>query len=374
MTVAPAFQIAGGIILGHAGLRALGLRGLGATAEECERWRRIAGWAVPATDAERLKAAAAYNAKCRQASGALTDSQRAALWLQTHQRPRAEDYPAWVIPALRCGPLDGDCLECSRRVLRYNRVAVENARRRFRKDLCEWNCYRSRAVGRPELCRDCRQYDPLPLPARPACGGSVVKITPVGGDYQIPVAGMTPSGGSAAESPTETAEASGPSGSSTGPPRVTLVNLSGGSPVTFRVGERFRLSIAGQPNQEVKAWASHNGSESESVFGRTDAAGRWSIEGQMGAEHVGQWTQRWYVGGVQATPELRFAVVALEQAQGETGGPRQAASGDGRTPQEAGNGGAQGAPASAIQDRPWFKDLPWWAWLGAGALVYGAIK
>ena len=188
MGIAPAFHIAGGIILGRAGIRALGLEGLGATPEQCEQWRRIASWAVPATDEERRDAAAKYNAECRQATDGLSESQQAAVWLRRHPIPKPENYPAWVLPAPVCGPLDGACLECSRRVLDYNRVAIENARRRYRRDLCIWNCYRQRAAGHPELCRDCRQYEELPLPAQPACGGALVRAVQTGGDYQIPTA------------------------------------------------------------------------------------------------------------------------------------------------------------------------------------------
>ncbi len=201
MTFAPALNIAAGITLGAAITRALGLRGLGATVEQCEEWRRAAaGFTAGLTDEERRQAAAQWNAQCRETEAATYAGAQAAIdagqgnaEAQPRQttrrppRPTPEDYPAYVVPAPVCGPLDGACLECSRRVLAYNTAAIKNARRAFRRALCEWNNQQNRATGHPELARDCRAlYPPVPQPPAPACGGAPVRAYYSGGDVQIP--------------------------------------------------------------------------------------------------------------------------------------------------------------------------------------------
>ncbi len=96
-------------------------------------------------------------------------------------------------------------------------------------------------------------------------------------------------------------------------PQVRLANLTRPSETNFRVGDRFRLEISGgQPNAAVVDIATHNGQVSTTRHGTTDAAGAWAIEGVMGADHVGTWTQQWTVGSVPATPELSFQVLPAE--------------------------------------------------------------
>jgi hypothetical protein len=90
---------------------------------------------------------------------------------------------------------------------------------------------------------------------------------------------------------------------------VTLTNLTRpGHDTDYRVGDSFALTIYGPPNQTVGITATHNGETFGSTQGQTDSTGHWSSSGTMGGGEVGNWTEVWTVGPVQATPTLNFTV------------------------------------------------------------------
>jgi len=187
-----ALTIAGGLVLASLLKQRLGLQGLQG-ADDCETWRQIAaGYRYSEyTDAERREASANWNATCQTAgrTDSQAASQAAAARLRSLRNPSPSDYPAYVIPAPECtDPTDGACTQCANRVLRYNVVAIENARRAYRRARCEYDCQRNTAAGHPEHCRDCSQFKALSLPERPACGGALVPANRTGGDIQIPSA------------------------------------------------------------------------------------------------------------------------------------------------------------------------------------------
>jgi len=91
-------------------------------------------------------------------------------------------------------------------------------------------------------------------------------------------------------------------------PTVQLTNLTRGG-TNFIVGDEWRIDITGPPHEEVKVCATHNGqSLGCTVYGETDATGRFVLSGIMDPSTVGSWVETWYVGGVQATPVLHFEV------------------------------------------------------------------
>lgn len=81
--------------------------------------------------------------------------------------------------------------------------------------------------------------------------------------------------------------------------RVSVRNLSrANSDLSLRVGDRWQIEVQGAPNQPVAADASQNSRNlGRSTFGNTDSTGRFTLQGVMGAEHVGTWTESWFVGG-----------------------------------------------------------------------------
>ncbi len=181
MSIAPMLNIAGGIVLGRMGIRALGLGGLGATAEECEQWRRIAAGADYAqhTDEERRQAAENYNTQCRQPSPTAVPPM-----------PDPADYRPAVIPAPECG-FDPVCIDCAGQIAQYNAAAMENARNAYGRALCERNNALNIAAGHPENVVDCNARFPIRLLTKPACaaiyaGKKQVAAPTAGGSYLIP--------------------------------------------------------------------------------------------------------------------------------------------------------------------------------------------
>lgn len=188
---------------------------------------------------------------------------------------------------------------------------------------------------------------------------------------------------------------SGSSGSSNQQPpqtaSVQLANLSRPGKLDFIVGDRWQLTIHGPALQPVADTASFNGQSSTTIHGQTDASGVWSVTGTMAAEHVGNWTETWKVGSVQATPTLSFKVTAAPSSSTNNGtdGTDQTGSGGGtdggntddrQVIGETGTGFSWPEPIQQIIDRvtqdfasgwpawPW----PWYVYLalagGAGFL------
>lgn len=154
------------------------------------------------------------------------------------------------------------------------------------------------------------------------------------------------------------APASSPAAAST--PAVSysakVVNLSRpGQP--FQVGDRYRVEVRGAPNKTVTGSANHNGqSTGAQNFGATDSSGYFQLEGQLGAQHAGQWNESWTVGDTLAGT-VSFSVAAAAGASSSSssettgGSEKQTTAGD----DEGG--------------------IPTWAWIaGAAALGLFALR
>jgi inhibitor of cysteine peptidase len=90
---------------------------------------------------------------------------------------------------------------------------------------------------------------------------------------------------------------------------VAITNLTRpGHNTDFRVGDNWTLTINGPPYQTVSLTATFNGSSSSSTYGQTNASGAFSMSGYMDPSTVGNWTEVWTVGPIQATPTLVFTV------------------------------------------------------------------
>ena len=89
---------------------------------------------------------------------------------------------------------------------------------------------------------------------------------------------------------------------------VQLTNLTGSSNTVFHSGDRWRIDVSGMPNLPVTLIGLFNGATIGGTFGSTDGSGRLTLTGVMTSAVAGNWTETWYVGGVQATPSLVFGV------------------------------------------------------------------
>lgn len=147
-------------------------------------------------------------------------------------------------------------------------------------------------------------------------------------------------------------------------PTVQLANLSRpGQP--FQVGDKFRVTVTGAANQPVSVTATQNGrAMGTTTYGATNASGVFQLEGQMAAEHVGDWVETWHVG-TDSTAELTFSVTAAGAAGG----------GGGTSTSTGGGGGAAdqtGYTTTGLLEtlkKPVFDGIPLWGVIAAGAGV-----
>lgn len=90
---------------------------------------------------------------------------------------------------------------------------------------------------------------------------------------------------------------------------VALANLSNTNNPNFRVGDRFRLAVVGQPNKPVEIGGSYNGvALSPAILGQTDQLGVFTLEGQMSTFEVGHWIETYKVGAFSWAGRLEFDV------------------------------------------------------------------
>jgi hypothetical protein len=96
------------------------------------------------------------------------------------------------------------------------------------------------------------------------------------------------------------------------PPRVSLTNLTHPnlSP-NFAVGDTYRMTISGAPNQPVTMVQTANGVTTTQAFGNTDSYGNLIVDYVEQTGNIGTYTQVWSVAGVQATPAVSFVVGQL---------------------------------------------------------------
>lgn len=148
------------------------------------------------------------------------------------------------------------------------------------------------------------------------------------------------------------------------PVNAQLQNLSRADG-SFRVGDKWRLTITGKPNSAVTAVASQNGSTPSSApFGNTDSSGRRVIEGQFDQSTVGTWAQTWTVAGnssaINFTVQAAAALPPGTTTTGTTTG----------TPQTlpAIDLGSMGGTVNVFGF-----DVPMWALLGGGVAALFAF-
>jgi hypothetical protein len=88
-------------------------------------------------------------------------------------------------------------------------------------------------------------------------------------------------------------------------PAVRIVNLSRPASSDFQIGERFKITITGAPNEPISVRTGGYGygrTDWGPVIGSTDSYGQWSVEGQFQHRDFGGGRQIWTVGGKLAQP------------------------------------------------------------------------
>ena len=95
-------------------------------------------------------------------------------------------------------------------------------------------------------------------------------------------------------------------------PTLQLTNLTHPNlGLNYLVGDTYRLTITGAPNQPVTMVQTANGALSNQSFGNTDAYGDLTVDYLEQTANIGSYTQVWSVGGVQASPALSFTIGQL---------------------------------------------------------------
>jgi hypothetical protein len=91
-------------------------------------------------------------------------------------------------------------------------------------------------------------------------------------------------------------------------PTVQLFDLTRGG-TDYHSGDTFNLVVTGPPGQPVSVIQSRDGSGgSPFLFGQTDVNGNFSVGGTWSPSDVGNYSQLWTVGNLQATPTLPIVV------------------------------------------------------------------
>lgn len=95
----------------------------------------------------------------------------------------------------------------------------------------------------------------------------------------------------------------------TGPPGVTIDNLTRPGAQDFRVGEQWAVSVYGNPGADVIVSLIWNGSQlTPTSVGTIDAEGVLQISGTMAAWQVGTYVETYIVNGVPLPGTLNFTV------------------------------------------------------------------
>lgn len=94
------------------------------------------------------------------------------------------------------------------------------------------------------------------------------------------------------------------------PPYVWIENTTHRGETFLHAGDWWDVHVLGKPLARVKVQGWQNDVDlGVTEVGMTDAQGAWRVLGQVTAEHVGAWRERWWVGDDMAQPELVFQVV-----------------------------------------------------------------
>jgi hypothetical protein len=79
-------------------------------------------------------------------------------------------------------------------------------------------------------------------------------------------------------------------------------------PSGYRVGDSFRVDVAGPPNRPITVIQTFNGVPgSETQMGTTNSSGTWSTSGTWTGSNQGTYSQVWKVAGV-AAPSINFTI------------------------------------------------------------------
>lgn len=143
-------------------------------------------------------------------------------------------------------------------------------------------------------------------------------------------------------------------------PRVTFQNLTRpGQTSALKVGDSWTITITGPTGSSVSVTGGQNGASATTPLGAIDAGGQKVISGQATADQIGQWVERWTVGG-QHAGTLNFSISAAGAAATNTAPPATDNSGGGYVLMPA---VLDQAGEFATQDVGGF---PMWAVLAAG--------
>lgn len=170
---------------------------------------------------------------------------------------------------------------------------------------------------------------------------------------------------------------------------MTINNVSGGLNSQFKVGDGYSVSVSGPPNQPVMVSATKNGiGIGTSQVGTTDASGRATVTGVMGAGDIGTWAETWAVGG-QVAGQISFTVVSasptglrppVPMPPVTAGQVANAQTQGGSAAVAAGTSGSNvAAPTSGILD--WLTTpisssipIPMWAVLAGGVVAFMVME
>jgi len=161
------------------------------------------------------------------------------------------------------------------------------------------------------------------------------------------------------------------------------------APQGTQVGSPWTIVVMGPPGSPVSVAAWQDGqSLGETTYGRTDAQGKFTLSGTFTPETVGTWTEIWKVAG-QAVGTITFTVMPAQVNSSPTTSTAQpsAASTSPPTPAPARTvsvgvpsvasprpATAAPAPAEPATISTWYKSVPTWAWVAAGAGLLFLMK
>ena len=108
-------------------------------------------------------------------------------------------------------------------------------------------------------------------------------------------------------------------------PGVTLANVTRPSASYFQPGDRYQIKVSGPPNSPVSVTVKlPSGDMSSTTYGSTDAAGNFSMVGDISVEHIGHWIETWHVAGQDVAPVLAFDVLKAASASSGSSLPTEA--------------------------------------------------
>lgn len=141
-------------------------------------------------------------------------------------------------------------------------------------------------------------------------------------------------------------------------PTIMFANLTSGDASRFAVGDRWKITISGaQPGAAIRVTGGKGGAMDVTPFGQADSQGNWSLAGQMTANEIGDWYEKWTAGDTVAG-ELRFTVAPP---------PRQTGTETGSQTSNQTTAGSSSSDSSLIERT---KSLPWYVWAIAAGGAY----